>query len=69
MDFLEWYGDPDRGPEIMRALATARSIAGAEGDDEVLFLFAEFVMRRAWTAACGEARGVEMPMPPERRLH
>ena len=69
MDFLEWYSDPERGPEILRALATARSIAGGDGEEEVLFLFAEFVMRRAWTSACSECRAVEVRRPPEQRLH
>jgi hypothetical protein len=69
MDFLDWYSDPERGPEILRALATARSIAGGESEDEVLFLFAEFVMRRAWTCACTECRGVDLRRPPEQRLH
>ena len=69
MDFLEWYSDPERGPEILRALATARSIARDESEDDMLFLFAEFVMRRAWTSACTECRAVEVRRPPEQRLH
>ena len=69
MDFLEWYSDPDRGAEILRALATARGIAGDENEEEVLFLFAEFVMRKAWTSACTECHRLDMPVPPEQRLH
>ena len=69
MDFLEWYSDPERGPEILRALATARNIARGESEDDVLFLFAEFVMRRAWTSAVTECRAVEVRRPPEQRLH
>ena len=70
--FDDWYSEPERGTELEALFREALSATKGEGQDELLAVFAELCMRRAWNAACVECLQLgpeHHPMGQARQVH
>ena len=70
-NFDDWYGEPERGPEIDGLFHDAIKACEGEGSEVLMAVFAELCMRRAWNAACVECLQLDtqQAMGATRQVH